>query len=210
MLRIAVFVSGGGTNLQALIDKVEQEAWNDVRIELVLSNHEEAYGLERAKQHGIPTITISRKHFQEKREFDQALLEVLAQYQIDLVVLAGCLFIIPELVVHHYENKIINIHPSLIPAFCGDGFYGLRVHQAVLDRGVKVTGATVHFVDSGTDTGPIILQKAVAVEEGDTPEILQRRVMEEAEWEILPYAVKLIAENRVIVEDKKVIIRNKG
>ncbi len=204
MLKLAVLVSGGGTNLQALIDRIEEGKLPGVRIEVVISNKREAYALERARKHGIAAEALVRKDFAEKDRFNEALLELLNRYQTDLVVLAGCLLILPENVVRSYQNRIINIHPALIPSFCGDGYYGLRVHEAVLARGVKVTGATVHFVDEGTDTGPIILQKAVAVEEGDTPESLQRRVMEEAEWELLPEAVRLIAENKLMIENNVV------
>lgn len=206
MLRLAVFVSGGGTNLQALMDQIEEKGWKDIEIRLLLSNNPSAYALERGKERGIPIKVLSRKSCPDGKSYEDALINTLKEYEIDLVVLAGCLFIIPEAVVRQYENKIINIHPSLIPAFCGDGYYGLKVHEGALARGVKVTGATVHFVDCGTDTGPIILQKTVAVLEGDTPEVLQRRVMEEAEWEILPQAVKLIAEQRVVVEGNQVRI----
>ncbi len=207
MLKLAVMVSGGGTNLQALIDQIEQNKLTDVELEVVISNNRKAYALERAKLHGIATAVISKKDFETYDSFSEAFLELIDSFQVDLIVLAGCLMIIPENIVRKYCNRIINIHPSLIPSFCGDGFYGLRVHEAVLARGVKVTGATVHFVDEGTDTGPILLQKAVVVEEGDTAEILQRRVMEQAEWELLPEAVRLIAQNRVAVIDNKVIIQ---
>lgn len=206
MLKLAVMVSGGGTNLQALIDRIEQNKLPNVTIEVVISNNKNAFALERAKKHGIAAETISKKDFESFDQFSEALVNLIDSYQVDLIVLAGCLMIIPGNVVRKFKNRIINIHPSLIPSFCGDGFYGLKVHEAALARGVKVTGATVHYVDDGTDTGPIILQKAVMVEEGDTAEILQRRVMEQAEWEILPEAVRLIAENKVIVEDNQVRI----
>jgi phosphoribosylglycinamide formyltransferase-1 len=201
MLKLAVLVSGGGTNLQALIDQMEQGRLSGVSIEVVISNKRDVYALERAKQHGIPAEAVVKKDFDSKELFDEALLKLIDRYQVDLVVLAGCLLILPEKVVKSYHNRIINVHPALIPAFCGDGYYGLKVHEAVLARGVKVTGATVHFVDEGTDTGPIILQKAVLVEEGDTPELLQKRVMEQAEWELLPEAVRLIAENKLVIEN---------
>jgi phosphoribosylglycinamide formyltransferase-1 len=201
MLKLAVLVSGGGTNLQALIDQIEQNKLNGVKIEVVISNKNNAYALERAKQHGIAAEAIVKKDFASREQFDEELLTLINRYEVDLVVLAGCLLILPESVVKSYHNRIINIHPALIPSFCGDGYYGLKVHEAVLARGVKVTGATVHFVDEGTDTGPIILQKAVLVEEDDTPEILQRRVMEQAEWELLPEAVRLIAENKIVIEN---------
>ncbi len=201
MLRLAVLVSGGGTNLQALIDRIEQKLLPGVKIEVVISSSRKAFALERAKQHGIPAAAIVKKEYSALDEYEEEFLKCLGSYPVDLIVLAGFLVIIPERIVREYKNRIINIHPSLIPSFCGAGFYGLKVHEAVLARGVKVTGATVHFVDEGTDTGPIILQKPVAVEEGDTPELLQRRVMEQAEWEILPEAVRLIAEGRISVKD---------
>ena len=208
MLKLAVLVSGGGTNLQALIDQIEQKKLTDVKIEVVISNKKDVYALERAKQHGIPTETVIKKDYENQTQFEDDLLARLNRYQVDLIVLAGCLMILPEIIILNYRNRIINIHPSLIPSFCGAGFYGLKVHEAVLARGVKVTGATVHFVDEGCDTGPIILQKAVMVEEDDTPEILQRRVMEQAEWLILPEAVRLIAQNRIKVENNIVKIIN--
>lgn len=206
MLKLAVMVSGGGTNLQALIDRIDSGRLPEVSIEVVISNNKNAFALERARKHQIAAETISRKNYKDPAQFSEALLELIDSYQVDLVVLAGCLMIIPENVVLKYKNRIINIHPSLIPSFCGDGFYGLKVHEAALARGVRVTGATVHFVDDGTDTGPIILQKAVLVEAGDTAEVLQKRVMEQAEWEILPEAVRLIAEDRIRVEENKVRI----
>ena len=201
MLKLAVLVSGGGTNLQAIIDKIENGFINSAKIEVVISNKKDAYALERAKNHGIKGEYISPKDYESREAFNQALLESLEVYNVDLVVLAGYLVIVPENVIRKFRNRIINIHPSLIPSFCGDGFYGLKVHEAVLARGNKVTGATVHFVDEGTDTGPIILQKAVYVQEGDTPEVLQKRVMEEAEWNILPEAINLIANNQIEVVD---------
>ena len=201
MLKLAVLVSGGGTNLQALIDQIEQGKLSGVRIEVVISNKREAYALERARRHGICAKALVKKDFEGKDVFDEALLHLIDSYQVDLVVLAGCLLILPQLVVSSYRERIINVHPSLIPSFCGEGYYGLKVHEAALARGVKVTGATVLFVDEGTDTGPIILQKAVMVEENDTPERLQRRVMEQAEWEILPEAVRLIAMKQIVIEN---------
>lgn len=201
MLRLAVLVSGGGTNLQALIDRIEQKWLPGVRIEVVISSSRKAFALERANQHGIPAVAIVKKEYADLEAYEDAFMKFLGSHPVDLVVLAGFLVILPERIVREYRNRIINIHPSLIPAFCGAGFYGLKVHEAVLTRGAKVTGATVHFVDEGTDTGPIILQKPVIVEEGDTPELLQRRVMEQAEWEILPEAVRLIAEGRISVKD---------
>lgn len=201
MLRLAVLVSGGGTNLQAIIDAIDKKTITNAEISVVISNNPGAYALERAKTHGIDALCVSPKNYENRAAFNQALLETLHSYKPDLVVLAGCLVVIPEIMVKAFPNKIINIHPALIPAFCGTGYYGLKVHEAVLKRGAKVTGATVHFVDEGTDTGPIILQKAVEVNEGDTPELLQRRVMEEAEWVIMPKAIDLIANGRIIVED---------
>ncbi len=206
MLKLAVMVSGGGTNLQALIDQIDQNKLPGVKIEVVISNNQKAYALERAKKHGIAAATISRKDFDSFEQFAEAFLDMLGSYCVDLVVLAGCLMIIPDKVVKAYPYRIINIHPSLIPSFCGNGMYGLKVHETALERGVKITGATVHFVDEGTDTGPIILQKAVLIEDTDTPEVLQRRVMEQAEWEILPEAVRLISENRIQVENNHVKI----
>lgn len=206
MKKIAVLVSGGGTNLQAIIDKIENGTIQNAQIEVVISNKKDAYALERAKKHGIKGECISPKDFEKREEFDNALLERLKAHNVDLIVLAGYLVIVPKNVIAHFRNRIVNIHPSLIPSFCGDGFYGLKVHEAVLARGNKVTGATVHFVDEGTDTGPIILQKAVEVKWNDTPEVLQRRVMEEAEWKIMPQAINLIANGKVSVEDGKVHI----
>ena len=204
MLKLAVLVSGGGTNLQALIDQIEQGKLPGVRIEAVISNKRDAYALERARQHNILAEAVVKKEFSGQELFEQALLAMLNRYQPDLVVLAGCLIILPDAVVKAYRNRIINIHPALIPSFCGAGYYGLKVHEAVLARGVKVTGATVHFVDEGCDTGPIILQKAVCVAEDDTPESLQKRVMEQAEWELLPEAVRLISQNKIKLENNLV------
>lgn len=201
MLRLAVLVSGGGTNLQALLDQQKQGRLAGASIEVVISNKRDVYALERAKQNNIPVETLVKKEFAGKELFEEAMLGILDHYRIDLVVLAGCLLILPEKIVKSYAGRIINIHPALIPSFCGEGYYGLRVHEAVLARGVKITGATVHFVDEGTDTGPIILQKAVMVEEGDTPERLQRRVMEQAEWELLAEAIRLIAGNKLSIEN---------
>lgn len=201
MLKIAVCVSGGGTNLQAIMDAIDCGKIEDTSIEAVISNKRDAYALERAKSHGIPAVCISPKDYESREAFNEAFLEKLDSYAVDLVVLAGFLVVLPEKMICKYRNRIINIHPSLIPSFCGTGFYGLKVHEAVLARGVKVTGATVHFVDEGTDTGPIIFQKAVEVQEGDTPEVLQRRVMEQAEWVLLPRAIDLIAKGRISVVD---------
>ena len=194
MFRIVVMVSGGGTNLQAIIDNIKSGAIPDTQIAAVISSSRKAYALERAAQAGIPSEAVVKKEFDSTGEFNEALLRTIDGYSPDLIVLAGYLVIVPEIVIKKYRGRIINIHPSLIPSFCGDGYYGLRVHEAVLKRGCKVTGATVHFVDEGTDTGPIILQKAVYIKEGDTPETLQRRVMEEAEWKILPEAIRLLSQ----------------
>lgn len=206
MLKIAVLVSGGGTNLQAIIDKIAEGVITNTEIAVVISNNKNAYALERAKQAGIEAVCVSPKDYENREQFKQEFLKTLDSYQVDLVVLAGFLVVIPPAMIQKYENRIINIHPSLIPSFCGTGYYGLKVHEGALARGVKVTGATVHFVDEGTDTGPIILQKAVEVQNGDTPEILQRRVMEQAEWEILPRAIHLIANGKVTVKDKKAVV----
>ncbi len=206
MLKLAVLVSGGGTNLQAIIDAISAGKITNACISVVISNNVNAYALERARSHGIEALCISPKDFESREAFNQAFLEKLNSYNVDLVVLAGFLVVLPEMMIKEYENRIVNIHPSLIPSFCGKGFYGLKVHEGVLARGVKVTGATVHFVDEGTDTGPIILQKAVEVKQGDTPEVLQRRVMEQAEWVILPKAIDLIANGKVSVKDGHVII----
>ncbi len=206
MLKLAVLVSGGGTNLQAIIDAISAGKITNACISVVISNNVNAYALERARAHGIEALCISPKDFESREAFNLAFLEKLNSYNVDLVVLAGFLVVLPEMMIKEYENRIVNIHPSLIPSFCGKGFYGLKVHEGVLARGVKVTGATVHFVDEGTDTGPIILQKAVEVKQGDTPEVLQRRVMEQAEWVILPKAIDLIANGKVSVKDGHVII----
>ena len=204
MLKVAVLVSGGGTNLQAIIDAVKTGAITNTEISLVISNNKSAYALERANTAGIRSMCISPKDYESREEFHVALTETLKNAGVDLIVLAGYLVAIPEMLVKEFPNKIINIHPSLIPSFCGVGYYGLKVHEAALEKGVKVVGATVHFVDEGTDTGAIILQKAVAVEKGDTPEILQRRVMEQAEWKILPKAIDLIANDKLEIIDGKV------
>ena len=206
MLNVVVLVSGGGTNLQAIIDSVESGAITNTKITGVISNNKNAYALERAKKHGISAQCISPKDFETRDRFNEVFLETIDSIQPDLIVLAGFLVVIPEAMIEKYRNRIINIHPSLIPSFCGTGYYGLKVHEAALARGVKVVGATVHFVDEGTDTGPIILQKAVEVEQGDTPEVLQRRVMEQAEWKILPKAIDLIANGRIQVEENLVKI----
>ena len=207
MLNIVVLVSGGGTNLQAIMDKIADGTVTNTKIAAVISNNANAYALERAKNAGIPAECISPKQFENRELFNEALLEGVKKYHPDLVVLAGFLVIIPPALIAEYRNRLINIHPSLIPSFCGTGYYGLKVHEAVLARGNKVTGATVHFVDEGTDTGPILLQKAVCVQQGDTPEVLQKRVMVEAEWEILPEAIDAIANGRVVMEDGKAWIK---
>ena len=204
MLKIAVCVSGGGTNLQAILDAIDNGTITNAEVKVVISNNKNAYALERAKNHGIENLCISPKDYPSREAFNETFLEKLDSYEVDLVVLAGFLVVIPPKMIETYRNRIINIHPSLIPSFCGTGYYGLKVHEGVLSRGVKVTGATVHFVDEGTDTGPIILQKAVEVEQDDTPEILQRRVMEQAEWIIMPKAIDLIANGRVSVVDGRV------
>ena len=207
MLRVAVLVSGGGTNLKAIIDRVADGTITNTELAVVISNNPGVKALERAAKAGIPAECISPKSYATRAAFNQVLIAAVDSYQVDLIVLAGFLVVIPPEMIEKYENRIINIHPSLIPAFCGTGYYGLKVHEAALARGVKVVGATVHFVDKGTDTGPIILQKAVEVQDGDTPEILQRRVMEQAEWKLLPQAIDLIANGRVEVTDGRTRIR---
>lgn len=206
MIKLAVCVSGGGTNLQAIIDAIDSGKITNAQIEVVISNNANAYALERARKHNIKAVCISPKNYDSRADFNRALIEQLDQCQVDLVVLAGYLVVIPPEMIQKYRNRIINIHPSLIPSFCGTGYYGLKVHEGALARGVKITGATCHFVDEGTDTGPIILQKAVEVQEDDTPETLQRRVMEQAEWIIMPQAIDMIANGRVSVVDGKVVI----
>lgn len=206
MLKVAVLVSGGGTNLQAILDAVDAGEITNAAVCGVISNNRKAYALTRAENHGIPAQCISPKDYETREEFNEKFLQAVDTLAPDLIVLAGFLVVIPAKMIERYRNRIINIHPSLIPSFCGTGYYGLKVHEAALARGVKVTGATVHFVDEGTDTGPIILQKAVEVEADDTPEKLQRRVMEQAEWKILPRAIDLIANGRITVEDNKVKI----
>ena len=205
-MKIVVLVSGGGTNLQAIFDAIDSGTITNTEVAGVISNNPGAYALERAKSRGIPAVCVSPKQFATRAEFNDAWLAAAQSFEPDLLVLAGCLVVIPEAMVRAFENRIINIHPALIPSFCGTGYYGLKVHEAALERGVRVTGATVHFVDAGTDTGPIILQKAVYIQDGDTPKVLQQRVMEEAEWKILPAAIDLIANGRVKVGDGKVRI----
>lgn len=203
MMNIAVFVSGGGTNLQALLDAEARGEIKNGKITLVLASNENAYALERAKKAGVETAVVNKKNYPSKADYDKAVLDVLEGKSIDLIVLAGFLTILGEDLIKQYRNRIINIHPSLIPLFCGDGFYGKRVHTAVLESGVKVTGATAHFVNEITDGGAIILQKAVPVEQGDNEDILQYRVMRQAEWEILPKAVSLFCEGRIKINGNK-------
>lgn len=210
MLKLAVCVSGGGTNLQAILDAIESGTVTNAEVSVVISNNKNAYALERARNHGIEAFAVSPKDYESREAFNAAFLEKLDSYEVDLVVLAGFLVVIPEAMIRKYKNRIINIHPSLIPSFCGTGYYGLKVHEGALARGVKITGATVHFVDEGTDTGPIILQKAVEVKEGDTPEVLQKRVMEQAEWIIMPKAINLIANGKVSVTDGHVSISDEA
>lgn len=205
-MKIVVMVSGGGTNLQAIIDSVKNGQITNAEIAGVISNNKNAYALERARKNKIPARYISPKDYDSREEFNEKLLEAVDALSPDLVVLAGFLVVIPPAMIERYRNRMINIHPSLIPSFCGKGYYGLKVHEAALARGVKVVGATVHFVDEGTDTGPIILQKAVEVQQGDTPEVLQRRVMEQAEWKILPKAIDLIANGKVRVVDNRTVL----
>ena len=197
MLRVCVLVSGGGTNLQAILDAMDHGAVTNAVVVKVISNNPGAYALERAKNHGIAAECVSPKDFSDREAFNEALLSRVEACRPDLIVLAGFLVKIPPMMIEKFRNRIINVHPSLIPSFCGVGYYGLKVHEAALSRGVKVTGATVHFVDEGMDSGPILLQKAVEVKEGDTPEILQKRVMEEAEWQILPKAIHMIANGMI-------------
>ena len=197
MLKVGVLVSGGGTNLQAILDAIDAGKITNAEVTVVISNNAGAYALERAKSHGIEAVCLSPKSFADREAFNTALVDLIDSFQLDLIVLAGYLVTIPPAMIAKYRNRIINIHPSLIPSFCGTGYYGLKVHEAALARGVKLTGATVHFVDEGMDSGPIILQKAVAVEPGDTPKILQQRVMEQAEWQILPQAIDMIANHKI-------------
>ncbi len=201
MQKIAVCVSGGGTNLQAIIDSIADGTIKNTEIAVVISNKANAFALERAKKANISSICINPKEYADKKQFAAAMIDTFKEYNIDLVVFAGYLVVVPDEIIKEYRNRIINIHPSLIPAHCGMGYYGLKVHESVLAAGNKVTGATVHFVDEEADHGPIILQKAVEVQEGDTPEILQKRVMEEAEWKILPMAINLIGEGKVYIKD---------
>lgn len=206
MLNVGVLVSGGGSNLQAIIDKIESGYINNVKIVTVVSSRADAYALQRAEKYGINNISISRKSFDNMDDYDEALIRHFTEHNAELIVMAGFLSILGERFSNYFNKRVINIHPSLIPAFCGKGFYGIIPHRCVLESGVKVTGATVHFVELEADTGPIILQKAVYVEDDDTAETLQKRVMEQAEWEILPEAIKLFAENRLEINGKRVKI----
>ena len=192
-----MLVSGGGTNLQAILDAIDEGRVTNAQVEVVISNNSGAFALERARRHGIQALCVSPRDYETREKFNQALLETVDRYELDLIVLAGFLVKVPEIMIEKYRNRIINIHPSLIPSFCGVGYYGLKVHEAALKRGVKLTGATVHFVDEGMDSGPILLQKAVEVLPGDTPESLQKRVMEQAEWQLLPQAIDMIANGRI-------------
>lgn len=207
MLKIGVLVSGGGTNLQAIIDKIESGYIKNCSIVTVVSSKPDVYALERAQKHGIPGVCIARKSFASVDEYGEALIRHFESFDVGLVVMAGFLSILGENFVKRFEGKIINIHPALIPAFSGKGYYGIIPHQKALEYGVKVSGATVHFVELEADEGPIILQKAVYIKDDDTPETLQKRVMEEAEWDILPEAIKLFSEERLVVEGRKVSIK---
>ena len=207
MLKMAVLVSGGGTNLQAILDAIREGRITNASVEVAISNNPGAYALKRAENCGVKAVCVSPASYKDRELYNEALVQTIQFYQVDLVVLAGCMVVMPKAMIEAYPNRIINIHPALIPSFCGTGFHGLHVHEEVLKRGVKVTGATVHFVEEGTDTGPIILQKAVDVQPDDTPETLQRRVMEQAEWQILPRAIDLIANGKVSVEQSKVVIK---
>lgn len=208
-MKIAVLVSGGGTNFEAIVTRIKEGRISNVEVAVVISNKQTAYALERAKNHGIEGICVDPKVYESQEEFGRAMVKELQKREIDLVVLAGYLVILPKELTSAYEHRIINIHPSLIPAFCGKGYYGLKVHEEVLKRGCKITGATVHFVDEGTDTGPIIMQRAVEVLDGDTPSVLQQRVMENAEWEILPQAIDWIANDRIEVIEGNVVVKKK-
>ncbi len=210
MLNLGILVSGGGTNLQAIIDSINNGRITNARINVVISNKDGVYALTRARENHLHAEVVSPKRYESREAFHQALLEKLQEYGVNFIVLAGYLVVVPQSIIKFYSGRIINVHPSLIPSFCGSGYYGLKVHEAALNRGVKLTGATVHYVDEGTDTGPIILQKAVEVMEDDTPESLQKRVMEEAEWEILPKAINLIANSQVVYKDGKVRVENRN
>lgn len=204
MLKVGILVSGGGTNLQAIMDRIENQEIKNAKVVTVVSNRKKAYALERAKKHGLSTSWISPITYETREAFDQTLINHFQALEVDLVVLAGYLVVLGSRFINAYRNRIINVHPSLLPAFSGDGFYGLRVHEAALERGVKVSGATIHFVDEGTDTGPIVAQKTVEVLETDTPESLQKRIMEEAEWQLLPEVINQIARGQLEVRDGKV------
>ena len=207
MLKVVVLVSGGGTNLQAILDAQKEGRITNASVVAVISNNADAYALERARNFGVEAVCVSPDSYENRELYHEALVKTVQSYQTDLVVLAGCMVVMPKAMIEAYPNRIVNVHPALIPAFCGTGYYGLLVHEKVLERGAKVTGATVHFVDEGTDTGPIILQKAVEVLPEDTPQTLQRRVMEQAEWQLLPRAIDLIANGKVTVEQNKVVIK---
>ncbi|NLK37352.1 MAG: phosphoribosylglycinamide formyltransferase [Epulopiscium sp.] len=206
MFKIGILVSGGGTNFQAIIDAIDAGKITDTKIVTLVSSNPNAYALERAKKHGIEGVCIRKKDFETDEEYQQALVLHMQNREVDLVVMAGFMVVIGSIFIQAFKNRIINIHPSLIPSFCGNGYYGLKVHEAALQKGVKITGATVHFVTEETDAGPIILQKAVEVKENDTPETLQLRVMEEAEWIILPQAIQLAAHGKLKVENQYVRI----
>ena len=210
MLNIAVLVSGGGTNLQAIIDAIDNGTITNTKIGMVFSNNRNAFALERARKHGIRAEVLVPKEFESRDAFNEAFYELLVSENPDLIVLAGCLVVIPEKIVKAFSGRIINIHPSLIPSFCGTGYYGLKVHEKALERGVRVSGATVHFVDEGTDTGPIILQKPVMIKPDDTAKTLQQRIMEQAEWKILPKAIDLIANGKITIVDGKLVIDGYG
>ncbi|HHV99444.1 MAG TPA: phosphoribosylglycinamide formyltransferase [Clostridiaceae bacterium] len=206
MLNLGILVSGGGTNLQAIIDSIESGYLKDCSIAVVVSSRSGAFALERAKKHNIPSIVISRKAYESIEAYDDALIQCFESHGVGLVVMAGFLTMVGEKFIEKYRGRIMNIHPSLIPSFCGKGYYGIIPHQKALEYGVKITGATVHFVEPEYDSGPIILQKAVEVRDDDTPETLQKRVMEEAEWKILPQAIKLFSEGRLVLNGRKVTI----
>lgn len=210
MLRIGVLVSGGGTNLQAIIDQIQSGYLKNCSIVTVVSSKEGVYALERANKYGIPSKCIARKNYNFGEEYDNALIEHFESFNVGLVVMAGFLSILGNRFVERYHRRIINVHPALIPSFCGKGYYGIVPHQKALEYGVKVTGATVHFVELEADSGPIILQKAIYINDGDTPKSLQERVMEEAEWEILPKAISLFAENRLVIKGRRVMIKDNG
>jgi phosphoribosylglycinamide formyltransferase-1 len=209
-MRIAVFVSGGGTNLQAIIDRIEDGRLTGVQIVKVIASKEGVFAIERAKKHNIPFAIITKKNFKEQREYDQALIESLENDNIDLVVLAGFLSLLGSDFIGRYKNRIINVHPALIPSFCGEGMYGIKPHMAAIERGVKLTGATVHFVDDCYDSGPIILQKSVPIEDDDTPQTLQERVMIQAEQVILPEAIQLLADGKIIISGNRTLIKNES